>query len=66
MNDQQTVGFLKASCWEHMAGLCEEHYRAERELEGALLEQFISPSVEADVRALVAEVALRRAEGRLR
>ncbi len=66
MSDTEVVGFLTASCsWDAMATACAEHRRALREAEAAQIEQFLYPSVEADVRMMCADAALRRAEGRL-
>ncbi len=65
MDDREAEGFLQASSWEHMSGLCEEHARASKEHVAAEIESFLQPSLEADVRLVVAEVALNRAEKRL-
>ncbi len=66
LRDMETAAFLQASCWETKGRLCDEHHRASVEKERADLEQFLAPSLEADVRVMVAMVALNRAEGRLR
>ncbi len=65
MNDIETAAFLTASSWERMSTLCEEHKRADLEHTRATLEDFIMPSLESQVRLMVATVALQRAEGRL-
>ncbi len=64
--DTETAAFLQASCWELSAARCGEHYRASVEQERATLEHFLQPSIDSSVRLMVAEVALRRAEGRLK
>ena len=65
VNDVEAESFLKASSWEHMSTLCEEHARACKELVNAELEDFLYESNESLVRLTCAIVACSRAERKL-
>ena len=65
MRDADAAAVLLVSPWEAMARRCAEHEAARREYVEAEVAAFVFPGDFATVRLEVAEVALRRAEGRL-
>ncbi len=65
MDDQTCAEALAASSWDTHARLCAEHSAAAAEYETSSLLAFLFPDIDSEMRAAVAEVALRRAEGRI-
>ncbi len=74
MDDVCASAALAASSWEQMAAESAAHYAglvaaraaAAKEYEAALLEFFLVPGMMSALRVDIAELALKRAEGRLR
>ena len=65
MNDTEASALLASSSWEQMAQRCEEHAKALEEYAAAGLYVYLCPGSYAEVRLMVAEVALARAERRM-